>query len=41
MQAIDTETVNQVRKKYLAGPPLKSLSKAAGLIKLLEVFEKL
>jgi len=41
IQAINTETVNQVRKKYLAEPPLKSLSKAAGLIKLLNLFQKL
>ncbi len=41
MQAVDTETVNHVRKKYLSEPPLKSLSKAAGLIKMLEVLEKL
>lgn len=35
---VNTETVNQIRKVYLNEPPLKSLSKASGLIKLIDLF---
>lgn len=36
--SINTESVNQVRKKYLNEPPLKSLAKASGLIRLVDLF---
>jgi hypothetical protein len=35
---IDIEEVNYLRKKYLNESPLKSLSKASGLIKLIDLF---
>lgn len=35
---VNTETVNQIRKAYLDESPLKSLSKASGLIKLIDLF---
>ena len=38
IKTIETKTVNQIRKKYLDEPPLKSLSSASGLGKLLELF---
>ncbi len=36
----ETETINQIRKKYLNEPPLKSFSKASGLGRLLDLFHK-
>lgn len=35
---IETETINQIRKKYLNEPPLKSFSRASGLGRLLDLF---
>ena len=37
IKSIETETVNQIRIKYLNEPPLKSLSSASGLRKLLDL----
>jgi hypothetical protein len=34
----ETETVNNIRKKYLDEPPLKSFSKASGLGSLMDLF---
>ena len=39
--AIDIETVNDLRKKYLSEPPLKSISKASALVRLLALFQKI
>lgn len=39
VSAIDTESVNDVRKKYLNEPPLKSISKASALVRLLAHFQ--
>lgn len=39
LTAIDTESVNTVRKKYLSEPPLKSISKASGLVRLLDLLQ--
>lgn len=39
LTVIDTESVNDIRKKYLNEPPLKSISKASGLLRLLTHFE--
>ena len=38
VKTIETETINQIRKKYLNEPPLKSFSKASGLGRLLDLF---
>jgi hypothetical protein len=38
LKVIDTESVNNIRKNYLNEPPLKSLSKASGLRRLLDLF---
>lgn len=38
LTSIDTESVNDVRKKYLNEPPLKSISKASGFVRLLYLF---
>jgi len=35
---INTETVNLIRKTHLNEPPLQSLSKASGLMKLIDLF---
>jgi len=40
IKSFETETVNNVRKKYLDEPPLKSLSKASGLIRLIDLLYK-
>lgn len=40
VSTIDTESVNDVRNKYLNEPPLKSISKASGLVRLLALFQK-
>ncbi len=40
LKDIDTESVNIIRKKYLNEPPLKSLSKASGFMRLLDRFHK-
>lgn len=37
--AVNIETVNGVRKKYLNEPPLKSISKASALVRLLALFQ--
>jgi len=37
-KTFETETINQIRKKYLNEPPLKSFSKASGLGNLLDLF---
>ena len=39
--AIDIETVNDVRKKYLKEPPLKSISKASGIARMLDLFKSI
>lgn len=39
ISVIDTESVNAVRKKFLKEPPFKSISKAAGLVRLLDLFQ--
>ena len=39
--AIDIETVNDVRKKYLNEPPLKSISKASGIARMLDLFQNI
>ena len=36
---ISTETINQIRKAYLNESPLQSLSKASGLVKLIDLFQ--
>ncbi|MDZ7625773.1 MAG: hypothetical protein U5J96_15180 [Ignavibacteriaceae bacterium] len=36
----ETETVNNIRKKYLNEPPLKSFSNASGLRRLIDLFHK-
>jgi hypothetical protein len=38
LKDIDTEPVNIIRKKYLNEPPLKSLSKTSGFMRLLDRF---
>jgi hypothetical protein len=40
VKTIETETINQIRKKYLNEPPLKSFSRASGLGRLLDQFHK-
>jgi len=40
IKLIETEAVNFIRKKYLNEPPLKSLSKASGLIRLIDLLYK-
>jgi hypothetical protein len=40
IKLIETEAVNFIRKKYLYEPPLKSLSKASGLIRLIDLLYK-
>jgi hypothetical protein len=37
----ETETVNDIRRKYLDEPPLKSFSKASGLGRLIDLFHKI
>lgn len=39
IKSFETETINQVRKKYLNEPPLKSISKASGLSRLIDLFQ--
>lgn len=39
-EPINTESVNSIRVKYLNEPPLKSISKASGLVRLLDLFHK-
>jgi len=39
-KTVETETINQIRKKYLNEPPLKSFSRASGLGRLLDLFHK-
>ena len=39
IEDVNTETVNQIRISYLNESPLKSLSKASGLIKLIDLFQ--
>jgi hypothetical protein len=40
MKSINTEAVNHIRKKYLNETPLKSLSKASGLMRLIRLLYK-
>jgi hypothetical protein len=40
MKSINTEAVNHIRKKYLNEPPIKSLSKASGLMRLIGLLYK-
>ena len=40
IESINTESVNQIRKKYLKETPLKSLSKASGLMRLIGLLHK-
>jgi hypothetical protein len=40
IESINTESVNQIRKKYLNETPLKSLSKASGLKRLIDLLTK-
>jgi len=40
IKTLETQTINQIRKKYLDEPPLKSLSKASGLGRLIDLFHK-
>lgn len=37
---VETKTINQIRKKYLHEPPLKSYSNASGLRRLIELLQK-
>ena len=37
---IETEAVNYIRKKYLNEPPLKSLSKASGMLRLMNILSQ-
>jgi len=41
IEVINTETINQIRKKYLNEPPLKSFFKASGLQKTLNLLSKI
>lgn len=38
IKSFETETVNNIRKKYLDEPPLKSFSVASGLGRLIDLF---
>lgn len=40
IESINTESVNQIRKKYMNGTPLKFLSKASGLKGLIDLLSK-
>ena len=40
IKSFETETVNDIRKKYLDEPPLKSFSAASGLGRLIDLFHK-
>jgi len=40
IKSFETETVNQIRKKYLDEPPLKSFSTASGLRRLIDLLHK-
>jgi len=40
IKSFETETVNNIRKKYLEEPPLKSFSKASGLGRLIDLFHE-
>lgn len=40
IKSFETETINQIRKKYLNEPPLKSFSSASRLKRLLDLFCK-
>lgn len=39
-KVIETETINQIREKYLNEPPLKSFSSASGLRRLIDLFHE-
>jgi hypothetical protein len=41
IKSFETETVNNIRKKYLDEPPLKSFSTASGLGRLIDLFRKI
>jgi len=40
IELIDTETINQIRKKYLSETTIKSLTKASGLQKIIDLLSK-
>jgi len=40
IELINTETINQIRKKYLSETPIKSLAKASGLQKIIDLLSK-
>lgn len=39
-ESIETETINEIRKKYLNEPPLKSFSTASGLGRMINLLSK-
>jgi hypothetical protein len=41
IKTIETQIVNQIRKKHLDEPPLKSISAASGLGRLIDLFHKI
>jgi hypothetical protein len=40
IESINSESVNQIRKNFLNETPLKSLSKASGLVRLIDLLSK-
>jgi hypothetical protein len=40
IKTIETQTINQIRKKYLDEPPLKSFSSASGLRRLIDLLHR-
>jgi len=40
LRSVDTELVNQIRKKQLNEPPLKSISKASGICRAMELLRE-
>jgi len=40
IKTIETQTINQIRKKYLNEPPIKSYSSASGLGRLIDLLHK-
>jgi hypothetical protein len=40
IKTIETQTINQIRKKYLDEPPIKSYSNASGLGRLIDLLHK-
>lgn len=41
IKTIETEKINQIRKKYLNEPPIKSFSGASGISRLLDLFREI